>query len=91
MKPKGCDFTTDPVLKRLADSDHVALILARRLQARGPHTEGFRILDVQDDCEDNGTTQGHISDVSAFQTGPDDTETVPRLSIGSAPPPTEEQ
>ena len=40
MKPDGCDCVTDLVLKRLADSDHDTLILARRLQARGPHTEG---------------------------------------------------
>jgi hypothetical protein len=35
MKPNGRDYTTDPVLKRLADSDHDTLILARRLQAEG--------------------------------------------------------
>jgi hypothetical protein len=49
MKLNGRDYTTDPVLKRLVNSDHATLILARRLQARGPHTEGFQILDVHDD------------------------------------------
>ena len=67
MKPSGRDYTTDPVLKRLADSDHAALILACRLHARSPHAEDFRILDVQGGCEDNGNNQGHISDVSVSQ------------------------
>jgi len=92
MKPNGRDYTTDPVLKRLAYSDHVTLILALRLLARGPHTEGFQILDVHDDESDDGGNQGHISDVSASQADPDDTETVPAVRTDSVPPPpTEEQ
>ena len=46
MKPNGRDYKTDPVLKRLVDLDHATLILARCLQAQGPHTEGFQIVDV---------------------------------------------
>ena len=49
MEPNGRDYATDPVLKRLADSDHAVLILARRSQARGPHTEYFRILGAHDE------------------------------------------
>ena len=85
MKPNGRDYTTAPVLKRLADSDHAALILARRLHARSPHTEDFQILDIHGGCEDNGSNHGHISDVSASQAERDDTETGP---AGSAPPQT---
>lgn len=87
MKLNGRNYATDPVLKRLANSDHATLILARRLQARGPHTEGFQILDVHDDDDDDGSNQGHISDVSASQAEPDGTETVPGLHTDSAPPP----
>jgi len=79
------------VLRRLANSDHATLVLARRLQARGPHTEGFQILDVHNAGEDGGSNQGHISDVGASQAGPDDTETVPVLHTDSAPPPLEGQ
>ena len=91
MKPNGRDYTTDPVLKRLADSDHATLVLTRRLQARSPYTEGFQILDVHDDDEDDGGNQGHISDVSVSRTEPDDKETVPAVSTDSEPPPTEDQ
>jgi hypothetical protein len=58
------------VLRRLANSDHVTLLLARRLQARGPQTEGFQILDIHDDEDDDGSNRGHISDVSASQAEP---------------------
>ena len=75
------------MLKRLANSDHATLILARRLHAQGPHSEGFQILDVHNAGEDGSNNQGHISDVSASQAGLYDTETVPVLHIDSAPPP----
>jgi hypothetical protein len=91
MKLNGLDHTTDPVLKRLADSDHDTLILARRLQARGPHTEGSQVYNVHDDFEDNGSNQGPVSNVSACQAEPGDTESVPAFGTDSAPPPTEEQ
>ena len=87
MKPNGRDYTTDPVLKRLADSDHATLILARRLHAQSPHAEDFQILDVHDGCDDNGSNQEHISDLSASQAEP---ETVRSLSTNSTPPPTPE-
>jgi len=89
MKPSDRDCITDLVLKRLADSDHDTLILARRLQARGPHTETFHTHNVHGLCEDNDSNQGHISDTSASQAEPDDTETASRND--STPPPTEEQ
>ena len=73
------------MLRRLANSDHANLILACRLQAQGPHSEGFQIIDVQNAGEDDGSNQGHISDASASQAGPDETETVPVLRTGSAP------
>jgi hypothetical protein len=81
MKPNGRDYKTDPVLKRLADSDHATLIFARRLQA-------LQIPDVHD--ADDGT-QGPISDVIASQAAPNDTAAVPVFSTGSASPPTEGQ
>ena len=59
------------MLRRLANTDHARLILARRLQARGPHTEGFQIPDTQDVGRDDGSNQGHISNKSASQAGPD--------------------
>jgi len=90
MKPNGRDCITDPVLKRLADSDHDALVLACRLRARSPHTEGFLIHDVHGRCEDNGSNQEHTSDINASQAKPDDTETVP-FRTDSAPLLTEEQ
>ena len=46
MKPHGRDYEAGPVLKRLVDLYHATLILARCLQARGPHTEGSQIIDV---------------------------------------------
>ena len=46
MKPNGRDYKTDPVLKRLADSDHTTLILARSVEARGSHTEDLQNLGV---------------------------------------------
>ena len=87
MKPNGHDYTTDPVLRQLANSDHATLVLAHRLKAQGPHTNGFQVLNVHNAGEDGGSKQGHISDVSASQAGPDDTETVPVLHIDSAAPP----
>jgi len=54
MKPNGQDYETDPVFKQLVDLDHAALILARSLQARGPHTEGVQILDVLDEDDAEG-------------------------------------
>ena len=89
MKPNGRDHKTDPVLKRLADSDHATLILARRVQARGSHIEGFPDLDEHG--EGDGIDQGPISDMVVSQVQPDDTDTVPAFSTGSEPPPTEEQ
>jgi len=86
MKPNGRDYETDPVLKRLVNLDHATLILARCLQAQGPHTEGVQILDVH--AEDVGDSQGRISDVSASQAEAYDTEAV---RTGSRLPPTEEQ
>ena len=65
------------MFRQLSNTDHARLILARRLQARGPHTEGFQIPDAQDVGGDDNSHQGHISDVSASQAGPGDTETVP--------------
>ena len=88
MKPNHRDYTTDPVLKRLVDSDHATLILAHRLQSRSPHAEGFQILDIQIDDRDDGGNQGHVSDVSASQAEPDDTETAPATR---APPPSAEE
>jgi hypothetical protein len=82
MKPNGRHCKTDPVLKRLADSDHAALILARRLQA-------LQIRGVHD--ADDGGDQGPISGVSASQAEPNDTEAAPIFSTDSASPPTEEQ
>ena len=35
-----------PCVEAACNSDHATLILARRLQARGPQIEGFQILDV---------------------------------------------
>jgi hypothetical protein len=90
MKPNGRDYTTNPVLKRLAKSDHTTLILACRLQARSPNTKGFQIIDVYDDDRDDGCNQGHISDVGVSRTESDDTGTVPTVGSGTAPP-TEEQ
>ena len=89
MKPNGRDYKTDPVLKRFAESDHATLILARRVEARGPHTEGFQDLEVHG--EGNGSNQGPISDVGVSQAKPGDTDAVPALSTELAPPPTEEQ
>jgi hypothetical protein len=89
MKPNGRDYETDPVLKRLVNLDHATLILARSLQARGPHTEGGQILDVHD--EDDGDNWGPISDVSASQTEADDTEAVPARYTDPGPPSTKEQ
>ena len=91
MKPNGRDHNTDPVLKRLVYSDHATLILARHLQAQGPDTEGFQILDVHDDDKDDEGNRGHISDVSVSHAEPDDIETAPAVSTDPAPPPTEEQ
>ena len=76
------------MLKRLANSDHASLILACRLQARGPHSEGFQVLDVQNAGEDGGSNHEHIPDVSASRAGPNDTETVPVLHPDIAPPST---
>jgi len=89
MKPNSQDYETDPVFKQLVDLDHANLILARSLQARGPHTEGFQIPDVRD--EDGGDTRGPISGTRASQAEPDDTETVPALRTDSGPLPTEGQ
>ena len=85
MKPDGRDYKTDPVLKRLVDLDHGALVLAR---CQGPHTEGSQIVDVH--VEYDGGNQEPIPDVSASQAGADDTETVLALWADSAPLPTEE-
>ena len=89
MKPNGRDYQTDPVLKRLAGSDHATLILARRVQARGSHTGDFQDLEVHG--EDDGRNQRPISDAGVSQTEPHDTDAVPALRADSAPPPTEEQ
>jgi hypothetical protein len=93
MKPNGRDYTTDSVLARLVASDLATLTLARRLQARVPRTGGFQILDVFDDDEDedDGDNQGHISDVSASQSEPDDAGTVRAVRTDAASPPTGEQ
>ena len=61
MKPNGRDYQTDPVLNRLADWDHTTLILARRVEARRPHIEGFQDLEVHG--EGDGSNQRPISDV----------------------------
>ena len=89
MKPNGRDYKTDPVLKRLSDSDHATLILAHRVQGQGSHIEGFQDLDVHG--EGDGIDQGPISDMVVSQAEPDDTDTVPAFSTNSEPPPTEEQ
>ena|SRR5258706_3543758 len=89
MKPNGRDYKTDPVLKRLANSDHATLILARRIQARGSHTKGFQDLAVHG--EDDSSNRGPISDMGVSQAEPDDTEVVPALNTDSAPPPTKKQ
>ena len=89
MKPTGRDYKTDPVLKRLADSDHATLILARRVQARGPHTEGFQDLEVH--IEGGGSNREPISDMWVSQAELDDTDTVPAIRTNSTPPPTKEQ
>ena len=89
MKPNGRDYKTDPVLKRLAESDHSTLILARRVQARGPHTEGFQGLEVYN--EDSSSNQGPISEAGVSQVEPGDTEAVPALRTDSAPPSTKGQ
>ena len=68
MKPNGRDYQTDPVLKRLADSDHATLILAHCLEARGSHTEGFQDLEVYG--EDDGRNQRLVSDVTHAQCRP---------------------
>ena len=88
MKPNGRDYKTDPVLKRLVYLDHATLILARCLQGRGPHTEGFQNVNVHG--VDDGDNRGPILDVSASQAELVDTEAVPALR-GISPPPTEEQ
>ena len=77
------------MLKRLSESDHATLILARRVEARGPHIEGFQDLEVHG--EGDGSNQGPISDVGVSQAEPGDTDAVPALSTDPAPPPTEEQ
>ena len=46
MKPNGRDYQTDPVLKRLAGSDHTTLILARRVEVGDSHTEDPKSLEV---------------------------------------------
>ena len=89
MKPNGRDYKTDPVLKRLSDSDHATLILAHRVQGQGSHIEGFQDLDVHG--EGDGIDQGPISDMVVSQAEPDDTDTVLAFSTNSEPPPTEEQ
>jgi hypothetical protein len=91
MKPNGRDYTTDPVLKRLAKSDHTTLILGRRLQARGPYTKGFQIIDIYNDDRDDSRNRGHISDVSVSRTEADDTGTVPAIGSGTVPPMEERQ
>ena len=75
------------MFRQLANTDHARLILARCLQARDPHTEGFQIPDTQDVGGDDNTHQGHISDVRVSQAGPDDTETVPAGGSSSSPQP----
>ena len=89
MKPNGRDYKTDPILKRLADLDHATLILARRVQARGSHIEGFQDFDVHG--EGDGIDQGPISDMVVSQAEPDDTDAVPAFSTDSKPPPTKVQ
>ena len=86
MKPNGRDYATDSVLRRLSNADHTSLILAHSFQARGPHTEAFQIPDVHDDNDDDGSNQGHISDVSTSRAARNDTDTVPALTTGSALP-----
>ena len=89
MKPNGRDYKTDPVLKRLADSDHATLILACHVQTRGSHIEGFQNVDVHGDVD--GIDEGPISDVVMSQAEPNNTDVVPTVSADSEPPPTEEQ
>ena len=89
MKANGRDYKTDPVLKRLVYLDHATLILARCLQARGPHTEGFQNVDVHD--EDDGDNRGPILDVSVPPAEADDTEAVPALQSDSGPLPMQGQ
>lgn len=89
MKLNGRDYKTDPLLKRLADSDHATLILARRAQSRSPHTEGIQDHGV--DGEGDGSNQGPISDLGVSQPEQVDTETVPARSTDSAQSPTKEQ
>ena len=79
MKPDGRDYKTDPVLKRLVDLDHAALI---------PHTEGLQTVDIH--VEDGADNQEPIPDVSASQAEADDTEAVLALLTDSGPLPTEE-
>ena len=88
MKPNGRDYKMDPVLRRLVDLDHAALILACCL-ARGPQTEGFQNVDMHDEGDDDN--RGPISDLSAPQAETDYTEAVPALGTDSGLPPTEEQ
>ena len=76
-------------MKRLAESDHNTLILACRIEARGPHTEGFQDLEVHG--EGDGSNQGAISDVGVSQAEPGDTDAVPALNTDPAPPSTKEQ
>ena len=78
MKPNGRDYKTDPVLKRLVDLDHAALIF---------HTEGFQNVDVH--VEVDADNQGRTPDVSASQAEADDTETVAALWTDLRPQPTE--
>ena len=89
MKPNGRDYKTDPVLKRIADSDHATLILACHVQTRGSHIEGFQNLDVHGEVD--GIDQGPISDMVMSQAEPDDTDAVPAFSTDSEPAPTEEK
>ena len=89
MKPNGRDHQIDPVLKRLAESDHATLMLAHHVEARGPHTESFQNLEVHG--EGDGSNQGPISDMGVSRAEPGDTDAVPALSTDPAPPPTKEQ
>ena len=89
MKPNGRDYKTDPVLKRLVDLDHGTLILARRIQARDSHIEGFQDLEVHG--KGNNIDQGPISDMVMSQAEPVDTDDVPAFSTDSEPPPTKVQ
>ena len=89
MKPNGRGHETDPVFKRLVDLDHATLVLARCIEGRGPHTEGFQILDVN--VEDDGANRGRITGMSASQPEADDADAVPALCTDSGPLPTEGQ